>query len=119
MGAWSHEPFGNDTACDWSYELLETEDLSAVEAALDEVLEAGGGYLEADLGSQAVAAWHGSSQARSASQRDEVAAPGGVATASTTISANRRSALHASCGQSGWRRPLTSPSQMAAASSSA
>ena len=56
MGAWSHEPFGNDTACDWSYELLETEDLSAVEAALDEVLEADGGYLEADLGSQAIAA---------------------------------------------------------------
>ena len=34
MGAWSHEPFGNDDANDWAYELEETEDLSHIEAAL-------------------------------------------------------------------------------------
>ena len=28
MGTWSHEPFGNDDACDWSYELLDSNDLS-------------------------------------------------------------------------------------------
>ncbi len=34
MGAWPHEPFGNDDAGDWACELEETEDLSYVEAAL-------------------------------------------------------------------------------------
>lgn len=54
MGAWSHEPFGNDTACDWSYGLLEGRDLSPVEAALDAVLSAD--YVEADQASEAIAA---------------------------------------------------------------
>jgi len=56
MGAWSHEPFGNDTACDWSYDLLEGKDLSTVEASLDAVLDAQDGYLEADLACEAIAA---------------------------------------------------------------
>jgi hypothetical protein len=55
MGAWSHEPFGNDDAGDWAYKLEETEDLSYVEAALDAVLEAEG-YVEAPEASCAVAA---------------------------------------------------------------
>jgi Domain of unknown function (DUF4259) len=55
MGAWSHEPFGNDDANDWAYELDEAEDLSYVEAALDAVLETDG-YLEAPEASCAVAA---------------------------------------------------------------
>lgn len=33
MGAWSYEPFGNDDANDWAYELEETDDLSHIEAA--------------------------------------------------------------------------------------
>lgn len=56
MGAWSHEPFGNDTACDWSYELLKSTDLSVIEAALDAVLSTGDDYLDADAASEAVAA---------------------------------------------------------------
>lgn len=40
MGAWSHEPFGNDDANDWAYDLEETNDLSLIEEALDNVLEA-------------------------------------------------------------------------------
>ena len=56
MGAWSHEPFGNDTACDWGYGLIESEDLSAIESALDAVISAKGEYLEADLASEAIAA---------------------------------------------------------------
>jgi hypothetical protein len=56
MGAWSHEPFGNDTACDWSYGLLETNDLSSVEAALDAVAEIGEDYLESDIAMEAIAA---------------------------------------------------------------
>lgn len=56
MGAWSHEPFGNDTACDWSYGLLETNDLSSIEDTLGAVAEVGDDYLEADLASEALAA---------------------------------------------------------------
>ena len=56
VGAWSHEPFGNDTACDWSYGLLETEDLSSIESALDAVLDNDEDYLDADLASEAIAA---------------------------------------------------------------
>ncbi len=55
MGAWSHEPFGNDDANDWAYGLKGTDDLALVEAALDRVLDAEG-YLEAPEASEAVAA---------------------------------------------------------------
>lgn len=55
MGAWSHEPFGNDDANDWAYGLEDTKDLSLIEAALDRVLQADG-YLEAPEASEAVAA---------------------------------------------------------------
>jgi hypothetical protein len=56
MGAWSHEPFGNDIACDWSYSLLEGKDLLAIKSALDAVLEAEDEYLESDQASEAIAA---------------------------------------------------------------
>ena len=56
MGAWSHESFGNDDACDFGAELAESEDLSAIENALDAVLEVGDEYLEAPEASQAIAA---------------------------------------------------------------
>ena len=55
MGTWSHEPFGNDDAADWAYELEEAKDLSPVEAALDAVLE-NDGYVEAPEATCAVAA---------------------------------------------------------------
>ncbi len=55
MGAWSHEPFGNDDANDWSYGLEDTKDLSLIEAALDRVLQTDG-YLEAPEASEAIAA---------------------------------------------------------------
>lgn len=56
MGAWSHEPFGNDTAADWAYGLEESNDLSYIEAALDTVLESGTEYLEAPEAEEALAA---------------------------------------------------------------
>ncbi len=56
MGTWSHEPFGNDTANDWTYELEETKDLSLIETALDNVLEMGGDYLEAPTAEEAIGA---------------------------------------------------------------
>ena len=56
MGTWSHEPFGNDTANDWAYELEDTEDLSHVEATLDKLLAVGDEYLEAPDAEEAIAA---------------------------------------------------------------
>ncbi len=56
MGAWSHEPFGNDSACDWASDLQGTTDFSVIETALDEMIEAEDDYLDADLGSAAIAA---------------------------------------------------------------
>ncbi|WP_157670885.1 DUF4259 domain-containing protein [Chitinibacter sp. GC72] len=55
MGTWSHEPFGNDDANDWAYDLEGSSDLSIVEQALDDALEAED-YLEAPEGANAVAA---------------------------------------------------------------
>ncbi len=56
MGAWSHEAFDNDTASDWADVLLDSPDLSHIEATLDRVLDATGGYLEAPDAEEAVAA---------------------------------------------------------------
>lgn len=56
MGTWSHEPFGNDTANDWAYDLEETKDLSLIVRVFDGVLELGDEYLEADQACEAVAA---------------------------------------------------------------
>jgi hypothetical protein len=56
MGAWSHESFGNDTACDWTGDLQEGDDLAPVEAALDAVLEVGDDYLESPEACEAIAA---------------------------------------------------------------
>lgn len=56
MGAWSHEPFGNDDAGDWIYELEESTDLSAIERALAAVTTQAEEYLEAPECSSALAA---------------------------------------------------------------
>lgn len=56
MGAWSHEPFGNDTAADWKYELEAAKDLSLIEGAFDRVLESEEDYVDASDAEQAVAA---------------------------------------------------------------
>ncbi|HKO49380.1 MAG TPA: DUF4259 domain-containing protein [Polyangiaceae bacterium] len=56
MGAWGVLAFDNDTANDWAYELDEADDLSVVEAALDELEEAGDGYLDLDTACDALAA---------------------------------------------------------------
>ncbi|MET0038454.1 MAG: DUF4259 domain-containing protein [Candidatus Thiodiazotropha lotti] len=55
MGAWSHEPFGNDDANDWAYGLEGFVDLSLIEKTLDRALEAEK-YLEAPKALEAVAA---------------------------------------------------------------
>jgi hypothetical protein len=56
MGTWAHGPFDNDTACDWAYDLVRTRDYALVAKAIERVLEAGDGYLEADAAVEAVAA---------------------------------------------------------------
>ena len=56
MGAWSHEPFGNDTANDWAYDLEGKSDLSHIEGALDNVLDQGSEYLEAPTAEEAIGA---------------------------------------------------------------
>lgn len=56
MGAWSHQPFGNDTANDWAYGLEDVRDLSLIEAAFDAVNNEEGEYLDASVAEEAVAA---------------------------------------------------------------
>jgi hypothetical protein len=55
MGAWSHEPFGNDAAGDWAHRLFESDDLSYIETTLDKVSEQSS-YLEAPDAEEAIAA---------------------------------------------------------------
>jgi hypothetical protein len=56
MGAWSHEPFGNDDAGDWVWELEKTNDFSLLETALSTVTDAAADYLEAPECCEALAA---------------------------------------------------------------
>ena len=56
MGAWSHESFGNDAACDWAAELTESGDLELIAATLDAVVANGDKYLETPEASRAIAA---------------------------------------------------------------
>lgn len=55
MGAWSHEPFGNDAACDWLYELEETTDLSMVVSTIEDA-ELSAEDLDAVEAQEAIAA---------------------------------------------------------------
>lgn len=56
MGAWSPEPFGNDTANDWAYDLDNVTDLSYIEKTIDRALEAGAKYLGVSDAEEAIAA---------------------------------------------------------------
>ena len=56
MGTWSVDPFGNDDAADWAYELEEAEDLTPIEEAIAAVLAVGDDYLEAPEASVGLAA---------------------------------------------------------------
>lgn len=56
MGTWDFNAFGNDDACDWSYGLKNTTDLSLVDSTLRKVSAAGSSYLEAPESCEALAA---------------------------------------------------------------
>jgi Domain of unknown function (DUF4259) len=46
MGAWGVRAFENDTACDWAYELEDSDDLSLVRETLTRILAVGNEYLD-------------------------------------------------------------------------
>lgn len=59
MGAWSAEPFGNDTAGDWAYEFEDAQDLDLVRTAFAEIRDEAAApepYIDAYTGTVAVAA---------------------------------------------------------------
>ena len=56
MGTWSTDSFGNDTACDWAYDLEQVSDLALVRETLQKVVACGGDYLEANEAEEAIAA---------------------------------------------------------------
>lgn len=56
MGAWGHDTFDNDTACDWAYDLEECDDLSVIKDTLNRVLDCDEDYLDSDYGSEGLAA---------------------------------------------------------------
>lgn len=56
MGTWSHEPFGNDTANDWAYDLENKSDFSFVAQTIQKVLDVGADYLDSDIAVEAVGA---------------------------------------------------------------
>jgi Domain of unknown function (DUF4259) len=56
MGAWDCDPFGNDTAGDWAFDLENKSDLSFIEETLQKVLSSGNGDLEASDAEEAIAA---------------------------------------------------------------
>ncbi|WDI44851.1 DUF4259 domain-containing protein [Bremerella sp. P1] len=55
MGAWGHEIFDNDAACDWLDSLLVRDDLSWIEIALEQVNQEGSDF-DSDDASAALAA---------------------------------------------------------------
>lgn len=56
MGTWGTDPFGNDTACDWVYDLEETSDLSLIRSTLEYILENDPELVSSHEGDQAIAA---------------------------------------------------------------
>ncbi len=55
MGAWGHEIFDNDAACDWQDRLLVGDDIAPIQDALQRVIDSAEG-VNVDDASQALAA---------------------------------------------------------------
>jgi hypothetical protein len=56
MGAWGVGTFDNDAACDWKYDLEQTNDLRVVAATLGAVLAVGDDFLDSDEACNGLAA---------------------------------------------------------------
>ncbi len=55
IGAWSDEPFGNDTASNWAWELDGQDEWQVVQDALNEAVQSPD-FVDADIASNAIAA---------------------------------------------------------------
>src|SRR5215472_449696 len=56
MGSWNCDPFGNDTACDWKYDLERTDDLSFISETIQQIHAAGRNFIKARDAVKAIAA---------------------------------------------------------------
>jgi hypothetical protein len=56
MGTWAKDPFGNDTACDWKYDVEKSNGFQLIEKTLQKVLSIGDGYLDSSEADEAIAA---------------------------------------------------------------
>lgn len=56
MGAWGVGNFDNDTACDWGCQLEKTNDISLIEATIQEILNVDKDNLDVDLACEGLAA---------------------------------------------------------------
>ena len=56
MGTWEADPFGNDSACDWQYDLEEVDDLSLIGSTIQQIHDAGAELIEAPDAEEAIAA---------------------------------------------------------------
>ena len=56
MGTWEADPFGNDSACDWQYDLEEVDDLSLIGSTIQQIHDAGSELIEAPDAEEAIAA---------------------------------------------------------------
>ena len=64
MGTWANDPFGNDIACDWVFDLVKkgpgglfgNPGLKFIKATLDKALSSGSEYLAAPDGDEGIAA---------------------------------------------------------------
>lgn len=55
MGAWNYKIFGNDTACDWAFDLEECVDLSFIDSTIRKLID-NNDYIEAPDAEEALAA---------------------------------------------------------------
>jgi hypothetical protein len=60
MGTWANDPFGNDAACDWKYDVEKCNDLRSglnlIKATLEKTISAGNEYLEGPDADEGIAA---------------------------------------------------------------
>lgn len=56
MGTWSYQPFGNDVALDWVEDLIERKNLSLIQETLDNAIDEGADYLDAEIAEESLAA---------------------------------------------------------------
>ena len=68
MGTWGIEPFENDTAADWVWDLEESSSIEPLTTALD----VGPAYIDADVGVLAVCAAHLLAAARDPRRVEEI-----------------------------------------------